>query len=301
MMPSDIIKVRHTIINGNVKEDINILSISDIHISSIFSYEILSNLIKTIYILKPNYICILGDFIDSPSIVYKEYKKCFFLLKELSNICPIYMILGNHDYIIYDDYNRYKEFYNEEFFNKINSINNVKLLDDEIVYLKDITVMGYTEKYNVYHNRNLNSFYNDLSKKENLYKINSNKPSVALIHSPEPLKYKNNIDLLKDYNLILSGHYHGGCIPFFLDNIWPIKTGGLITPTKDLFPNDVRGIKKITDKTYLINNEGYTKISKSSLNIKCLDNLFYRDLDLTTFSNNVEELKIITKKYKNDK
>ena len=45
MMPSDIIKVRHTIINGNVKEDINILSISDIHISSSISYEKLSSLI----------------------------------------------------------------------------------------------------------------------------------------------------------------------------------------------------------------------------------------------------------------
>ena len=295
MLPSDIIKVRHSLINYNVENDIIIASISDIHISSCFSYEKLKQIIRAMYILKPNYICILGDFIDSPSVIDKEYKKCFFLLNELSKICPIYMVLGNHDYINYQEENKYKEEYNEDFFNKINLINNVKLLNDEVIYLDDITIMGYTEKYNVYHNRNLNSFYNDLSTKENLYKIKGNNPKVALIHSPEPLKYKNNIDLLKDYNLILSGHYHGGCIPFFLESIWPVKTGGIVTPTKELFPNDVRGIKKITDKTYLIYNEGYVKISEST-RINYFDKYFYRNIDLTTISSSVEEIEIFTKK-----
>ena len=296
--PSDIVEVRYSnIYNEKVKNDIVIASISDVHISDDISLRELDFIIETIMSQNPNYICILGDLLDSPEIIYDYYNKykCIYFLKQIAKIAPVYITIGNHDYIHYID-NKYMEDYNTIFWYFVNELENVNVLKDRIIYNDDITMMGYMGKYNIYHQRNLSCFYNDLSKRENLYKINTNTPSVALIHSPEPLKYLNNINLLKSYDLIICGHYHNGCVPSFLNKIIP-KEKGLVTPSKEIFPKNARGIKLLSSGTYLINNGGWTKMAKNTPNyLHFLDKICNRNIDVTTITNNKENEKIYTKK-----
>lgn len=288
------------IYNNKVTNDIKIASISDIHIFDKTNPKELEFIVKLLYFNKPNYICILGDLIDSPKLINKNEEKIITFLNQLSKISPVFLILGNHDYISRNN-NICREDYNKDFFKKIDNMDNINLLDDKIMYLDDITIMGYTEKINVYHDRNINSFYNDFSKKEELYKIKKDKPGIALIHSPEPLRYLNNMNLLKSYDLILSGHYHNGCMPSFLEKVWPIKNGGIITSSRELFPKDVRGIEKLKTGSYLLHNGGWVKLSKSTPKyLHILDKLCNRQLDITTLTNNEENIKIYTKKINND-
>lgn len=49
-------------------------------------------------------------------------------------------------------------------------------------------------------------------------------------------------------DLVLSGHYHNGCIPTYFDRIFPTNRG-LISPYLELFPNNARGIKQINQQT----------------------------------------------------
>lgn len=192
MYASDIIQIRYSkIYNEKVIDNIKIASISDIHISDKVTLKDLERIIRIIYLEETKYICLLGDLIDSPSVIKNNKDKCLIFLKELSKIAPVYMVIGNHDYINYYKGKMYEEEYNKDFFYEIEKIINLNILDNKVKYLKEITFMGYTEKYNVFHNRNINSFYTDFSKKEELYNINTNTPNVALIHSPEPLKYLN--------------------------------------------------------------------------------------------------------------
>ena len=301
MTASDKTKITYSnIYNNKVKNDIKIASISDVHISDKTKEKELEFIVKLLYLNKPNYICILGDLIDSPKVIDTNEEKIINFLKELSKISPIFIVLGNHDYITRNN-NICKEDYNKDFYEKIDNMNNINVLNDKIIYLKDITIMGYMEKYNVYHDRNINSFYNDFSKKDNLYKINNNNPNIALIHSPEPLKYLNNMNLFNSYDLILSGHYHNGCMPSFLENIWPIKNGGIITSTKEIFPKDVRGIQKLKNGSYLLHNGGWIKLSQSTpKKLHFLDKLCNRQLDITTLTNKRDNEKIYSKKINND-
>ena len=295
MFSSDITQIRYSnIYNKKALNDIKIASIADTHISNKTTLKELEFIIKLLFLNKPNYICFLGDLIDTPTIIKNNEKKVIYFLKELSKISPVFIVLGNHDYINYSKGKMHNENYNKEFYEKINNLNNINLLNDQIVYLDDITIMGYMEKYNVYHNVNINSFNIDFSKKEELYKINNKNPNIALIHSSQPLKYENNLNLFRDYDLILSGHYHNGCMPSFLEKIWPVKT-------KELFPKNVRGVEKLKNDIYLINNGGWVKIAQSNPKyLYFLDKLCNRQIDITTLTNKRDEIKTYIKKINND-
>ena len=97
-----------------------------------------------------------------------------------------------------------------------------------------------------------------------------------------------NQNLLKDYNLIITGHYHGGVVPSFLE--WAVpKNKGLLTPRRTILPNEARGVVKLDTGTYLIYNGGWTKIPATAKGIYYpLDAFFNRDVDVTTVTNNYE-------------
>ena len=68
-----------------------------------------------------------------------------------------------------------------------------------------------------------------------------------------------------------------------------------------MFPKDVRGIKKLKNDIYLINNGGWVKISQSNPSyIHFLDKFCNRQMDITILSNKKDDIKIYTKKINND-
>ena len=173
-------------------------------------------------------------------------------------------------------------------------------MNDEKYEDDNITIAGYKQKKEAYNNlinkkiEDSKAYYRDLSKQLKLLKnIQNNKPSIFLTHSPEPIHDKINQDLLKDYDIIITAHFHNGCIPAFLDNIWP-KNSGIITPNKRLLPKMARGIVKLDTQSYLVYNGGWTKIQDCAPKIlHPLDKLCNRQMDLITISNNKELKKYI--------
>lgn len=302
-MPSNVLEIRYSkIYNNLIKKDIKILSLADIHISDLVKEKEIDFIIETVKKEKPDYICTLGDIIDYPRVLNDENnrEKCKKLYESLSLLAPVFIIFGNHDYINYDIKDLYNENYNKEFWDELDKNKNINIINDKKIELEDLIISGYFEKRNIYHGKYKEEFFNDFQSIKELKLENNNKPSLLLIHSPEPLDSKKNIDLVKHYNLILCGHYHNGCVPSFLNKVFLPKHSGIIKPSKKIFPKNVRGIRKIDKDTYLIYNGGWTKIaSNTPKKIHKLDNLCNRQIDVTILSNKIKkDITIKTKKIK---
>ena len=291
--PSDFVKVREsTFYSDCVNKDIKILSVGDIHLSKNVDLFSVDKLLKLIDSINPDYIMILGDTVDTPmELSYdKRLLELDVLIKNCSNIGKTFIILGNHDYY-YDKPNDLMTI--STIWDKYKDANTHILIDQS--YTDDnIFVGGYLQKGSAYFKDGSNmeddlAFYNDLSSKESLVKdLPSDKYKIFLNHSPEPIQSSMNQELLKDYNLVITGHYHNGVVPNILEGILP-KNKGLLTPRRNVFPAEARGIVKLPTGTYLIYNGGWTKIPATAKDFMCsFDKYFNRDIDVTTVTNNYE-------------
>lgn len=300
---SDVLEIRYSkIYNRYVKNDIKIASLSDIHISNKTNDKDLNFIINSIKTEKPNYICVLGDIIDYPRVIDDEKNrlKCMNLFEGLSNIAQVFIIFGNHDYINYDKNNNHEENHKMDFWNEITSIKNINLINDKNISLKDIVISGYFEKKNIYHDKEENAFYDDFSSISELNIKNSKKPSILIMHSPEPFDIEKNIDLIRNYDIVLCGHYHDGCVPVFLNKLKIFKNRGVVTPSKKVFHKNTRGIRKINN-TYLIYNGGWVKIANNTPKyLHMLDKLCNRQIEITILTNdpNCKNISVNTKKVK---
>ena len=135
-----------------MSEDIKIMHISDIHYSGLKDSSRLDKLYNIIKNYKTNYICITGDLIDSNNVVESDINSKYLIewIKKLSKLSVILISLGNHDIFLR---NRHKlvKYYNKDFWNRIRSINNVYVLDNEAYSDKNIYVYGFTLSYEYYY------------------------------------------------------------------------------------------------------------------------------------------------------
>ncbi len=279
----DYLQVRYVnLYNKKVHNDLKLLVIGDVHISDLVSLKKIKLLKKQILREKADYVIFTGDLIDSVEEI--NNKESIFKLKTLlesaSEISKTIVILGNHDYIHRKKYNSYIK----EISNLIKSINRVTLLDNDIYSDNKIWIMGYTETVEYYGKEkyNYNNFYEDFIKHDLLYKnIDENVPTVAVTHSPEFSNSSKCLNLFKDYDLILCGHTHDGCIPFGLGNF----NRGIISPKKKLFPKNTRGVRKVGNN-YILITGGVVKISKCALKLlQPLNHLCPMQMDVVTLSN----------------
>ena len=188
--------------------DKKIVLISDIHYYSRHDLSKLESIYNKIKTLSPNYICIAGDFIDEAKVL--EDDLFVFFLKKLSKIGKVIISLGNHDITIKGKEKTY--FYNDELFNKIKRIRNIYLLDNETKVIDDICFIGLNLGFNYYYKdgENSNDFINQFN---TIKKINDKKYNVLLCHSPLIVTQKDVIEKLKNIDLVLCGHTHGGMTP----------------------------------------------------------------------------------------
>lgn len=177
----------------NLKEPLNIVMVSDIHLGNIIKNNNLKNMVNEINDLNPDLVIIAGDIIDSDITPFLNHN----MTVEFSNIKSKYgtfAVLGNHDILTKEEdtiVNLLKE-------------NSVTVLRDESVLINDefyiigrddITVSRYSNKPRA----TLEDLTKDLDK---------SKPLIVIDHNP---KY---IDESLDANidLQLSGHTHRGQI-----------------------------------------------------------------------------------------
>lgn len=255
--------VKDILSSKKLKKDITFIHIGDIHYNETTSAKKLEYIKYAIEDAHPDYIFITGDLLDRPKITKNKEKIKLLVswLNSLGNIAKVFISLGNHDIILEEDY---------KFFNKLNDINNIYVLNNQSYEDENVFISGFTLPTNYYYNIEkhededalLETLQNNFNLVTNLPK---KKYKVALIHSPILLSEKKVVEKSKEYDLVLSGHMHNGLIPRILDKI--IKNNyGLISPDKRFFAKNTRG--KIKTKYYtIIITGGITKLSPSSTKI----------------------------------
>ncbi len=256
------------ITNYEIKSTINkkIVLISDIHYYSRRNLNKLESIYGQIKILNPNYICIAGDFIDGAKVLEEDL--FVFFLKKLSKIGKVILSLGNHDITIKGKVKTY--FYNEELFNKIKRIRNVYLLDNETKVIDDICFIGLNLGFNYYYKEGENS-KDFVSQFNNIKKINNKNYNILLCHSPLIVTQNDVVENLKNIDLVLCGHTHGGMTPTIFQKY--LKNRVFISPDKKrFFLNDAYG-HIVKDTINIVVSSGVTKLSHAS-RINNLDFLF---------------------------
>ena len=195
--------------------NLKVAVISDIHNKSFFK-RVLTCIEKE----SPDYIFIPGDV---PIKSTGHYKKGLKTLKTLSEIAPIFYSFGNHELSM-------RERFPEEFKEYLRSLpKNVTLLNDSHIKLTDeAEIYGISLSRAVYKKGK----FPDYKKFPKIYFADMNSvgtnPSceiptrkILLAHNPDFYEYYASIG---NWDLIISGHNHGGVIrlPF---------TDGIIFPT----------------------------------------------------------------------
>jgi len=220
-------KIESPLITG--KSCIKILLISDLH-STVYGND-QEVLINKISVLRPDLIILSGDLFDSSSPMTGAIS----LLKGISGIAPIYYVTGNHEY----------------WGNNVRAAREI-LLSFGVIILSDTYVL-----IEINNNELILAGIEDPEKKlfetpdynqedamENAFRELDEIPlyKILIAHRPE------NIEIYKRYsfNLVLSGHTHGGQV-----RIPPI-VNGLYTRNQGLFPKYGGGIYKPGNTTLII-------------------------------------------------
>lgn len=205
-----------------------IVQISDTH-----SYPA-KNIFELIAPQKPDIICITGDMFHDDG---KDAPEFWHLLEQLLSVAPVYLVTGNHDLWREDS---------AQMLQKIREIGGI-ILDSEMSVLeKDgekIALFGVGDPFSKSPKlieRNISSDFSQLPQFDG-YRI-------LLFHRA------NLFDKIKDYgfDLILSGHMHGGQIRI-------AGLGGALAPTsailsgRMIFPKYTEGKFVYKNSTMIVN------------------------------------------------
>ena len=262
---------RYKLYNKNVNKDLRLCIINDIHFSHSLSQKKLAKIIDKIVLLRPDYILLPGDLMDSTDILSdkKEEKRLLEWLKELGMVAPTFISLGGHDFYKKNTKDKYKKWdYNfpKKFITKANKIDDIHILDNLSFEDDNIFVTGYTQSMKYYHpdSKKRSTIFHPIAEDKNLMLrelklLNAkgtdapdNKIKMILVHSPI---YLNDPDIereLEKYDYFFSGHMHNGCVPPILYEIWNSKRG-FIAPNMRLFSNNERNTLKNKEDKLIVN------------------------------------------------
>ncbi len=227
-------------------EGFRIVHLSDMH-NCVYGHEA-DDLIKKVRQNKPDIIVITGDSFDSRR---RQYFDSLDIIKKLPEICPVYLVTGNHEELSPD--------LKEIFLSEIEKA-SVKILDGETVEIKkrnsSIYISGISDytffavKMNLLEkalDKNLNCEELDAMKnafKEKAEAFSKNKPdgfNILLSHRPE----MNEIYAENNYDLVFCGHAHGGQF-----RIPPI--GAIYSPGQGFLPEYSEGPHLFGNTTMIV-------------------------------------------------
>lgn len=205
--------------------DLKIGAISDLHFGVNMDLQDLEGYLQKIEDNDIDIFLLIGDIFDE-NTSKENMEKASQMLGNVKSQYGTYYVLGNHDPNLYVDIPNYTKEYMCETLEK----NKVHVLEDEIVELGDITLVGRKDA-------------SDSSRKtisELMTSIDFN--SFVLLMDHQPLGLKENADAKID--LQISGHTHAG-------QIWP--TGYLM---EMLGANEMNYGYRQIDKTQIIVTSG---------------------------------------------
>lgn len=247
-------------------KDRTVVNMSDIH-SNVVA---LNNIVKLLEEIKASYIYVPGDTLDS--IDNPHNKEIMELLKKVGNISQTFLSVGNHEMceLSYETGKKeeveskdYIDFFIEvakqtDCIPMISDFSKIDLADDLSVSAANVPFSYYGKKENLEQYKKLLENVKE--------KMDENKFNVLLLHSPNSLiqngKIDRSSDVIRNMNLILCGHNHGGLMPTFAQDILK-GYRGLAGPYAKLFQPNAYGVYNEEDTSVLVSN-GVTKISATS-------------------------------------
>jgi len=177
-----------------LKEELNIVQISDVHIGKSLGKDFFDMIVKKINTLDADLVVIVGDLVDLPA---DEIGDKLDSLKDIKSRYGVYFVSGNHEY-----------FHGVEAICEYLKSLHVKVLNNENSVIDEkINLVGISDLMG----RRLGILKPDLQKA--LLHVKPDLPTILLAHQPKITKELKN----EKIDLILSGHTHGGQIfPFGL-------------------------------------------------------------------------------------
>lgn len=146
-----------------------IIHLSDVHIHNLRDHELYKSIFKKLYKqiieLKPDLIINTGDTLNNKvSLSPESYELAGSFLSKLSNICPTYTILGNHDCIISN-------------LQRLDAITPIKKLinNQNFHFLKDSGIYKINEEFNFCLHSVFDKEFKDLA-------IDESKINIGLYH-----------------------------------------------------------------------------------------------------------------------
>lgn len=262
--------------SSKIKKEVTLFLITDLHYYHAKDLKKYQMITKEIQKKTPNFVLIGGDLLDSSFV--NDEDLLIGEIKKWSQYSKILIGIGNHDITT----SKEKGQENKIFFQKLKSIPNVVILDNDILETSDIRFIGVTLPYYYYYRKQenpkeLEQFINQKFKES----YDDKKINILLIHSSIGLTLHQNfshIKVLKNVDFILSGHTHNGMVPKILEGV--MKNDGIIWPNKKLFPKLVRGKFQYQNFTFIISG-GITKLSKRS-GLNFLDHFWKHELTMIT-------------------
>jgi predicted MPP superfamily phosphohydrolase len=212
-----------------VKESvIKIVLISDLH-STIHGKD-QSSLINKIIQQNPDLIVLVGDIFDNIDPMTGTQ----LLLSGISGIAPIYYVFGNHE--CWSD--------NIQGFKDELELYGVTILSDEYVRIEingnEIILAGIEDPEKKFYDASYNQDRVMEERFRELDEVSAYK--ILLAHRPERIAYYQNFS----FDLILSGHTHGGQIRI------PLIMNGLYAPNQGFFPKYGGGLYKHEKLVHII-------------------------------------------------
>jgi hypothetical protein len=211
---ASVIKLERVNINlKNLKKSYKIIQLSDIHIGGLIDKKFIHELVERSNRLQPDLVVITGDLVD---ISLQHAKPALNKLKNLKSTYGTFFVVGNHEYFHGVD----------KIISEVKSL-GIRVLENENVYIgEDKKGFNLAGVYDVMGYRTLHHLP-DLNK---ALKNKKDAPTILLAHQPRYINEVKNVDLM------LSGHTHGGQLyPFkFLVKIVQPYIKGLHQHTKNL-------------------------------------------------------------------
>lgn len=222
----------YEISSAKINSDVKIIMIADVHDQYCKVEDQIVNKIKQ---LKPDIILCVGDIIDNNS---SDDKSTIEFLKSLTEISDVYFSLGNHEL-------EYPE--SKQLIENINNI-GVKVLDKEY---QDIEVNGNMIRIGGMHDYAFSQETGDIDQetmKSDVYNFltemkQTSSFQLMMAHRPDSFIFGKAYKW--DFDLVVSGHYHGGQV------ILPY-VGGLYAPELGWFPEVDYGHYKLKDMDMIV-------------------------------------------------
>ncbi len=270
----------YNIDTNKIIRELKLAIIADLHFGSKTSKRYLNKIIKKVIKISPNYILMPGDIIDSNDFDSHKKEEFIEFLKELRKISKVIMSLGNHD-ISHFENDAWIKKNNYELFNEIDKISNIEVLNNDFYYdeRQNVCFAGYTEPYeNFKYFKDFTSFKEDINLKLPS-KFDHDSYNILLSHNPVHYNKlaKEYVEILKNTDLIISGHMHAGLIHPLLRPL--VKDGGgLISPDKRLFPKKTVGQYKLDEIDHIIASP-YTYIAENNGALRHFNHLYPNNID----------------------